>query len=144
MLSIIGIENRPGLKTILAVFLTFHLVLFAWIFFRANSIEDAGTILSNMASGLPYDIYRLLTMDLRGIYEDSLIFINITGFEFCLSLVLVLIVMMHDILRGALCLHQKLGQNTRYYFRMVYYDGLIIALILLGVYGQKQFIYFRF
>ncbi len=144
MLSIIGLENRPRLKNILAVFLTFHLVLVAWIFFRANSIKDAGTILSNMVSGLPYDIYRFLTMDLSGIYEDSLMLINITGFEFCLSLVLVLIVMMHDIMRGALHLHQKLGQNTSYYFRMVYYDGLIIALILLGVYGQKQFIYFQF
>ncbi|MBZ0108749.1 MAG: MBOAT family protein [Candidatus Scalindua rubra] len=144
ILRIIGIENKPRFKKILAVFLTFHLVLVAWIFFRANSIEDAGTILSNMVSGLPYDIYRFLNMDLNGIYEDSLMFVNITGFEFCLSITLILFVMMHDILRGALCLHQKLGRNTRYYFRMAYYDVLIIALILFGVYGQKQFIYFQF
>ncbi|KHE94161.1 MAG: hypothetical protein SCABRO_00082 [Candidatus Scalindua brodae] len=97
-----------------------------------------------MVSGLPYDIYRFLNMDLNGIYEDSLMFVNITGFEFCLSITLILFVMMHDILRGALCLHQKLGRNTRYYFRMAYYDVLIIALILFGVYGQKQFIYFQF
>ena len=145
ILNIFGIENFPKLKRIMTVFFTFHLVLVAWVFFRANSIGDAGIILSNMVTGLPYDIYRLLTINLQQeLYGDLLLSANITKFEFVLSLVLILFVMIHDILRDVLCLHQKLGQKTGYYFRMVYYDGLISALVLLGVFGQKQFIYFQF
>ena len=37
---------------VLSVVLTFNLVSFAWIFFRANSIQDAGYIVTNLLSGV--------------------------------------------------------------------------------------------
>jgi hypothetical protein len=38
----------------LAVFLTFHFVCFAWIFFRAPAFEDATEILQNIAAGTTF------------------------------------------------------------------------------------------
>ena len=38
---------------LLRVFLTFHIVCFAWIFFRANSVQDAFYIVSNLFTGWP-------------------------------------------------------------------------------------------
>jgi D-alanyl-lipoteichoic acid acyltransferase DltB (MBOAT superfamily) len=38
----------------LAVFLTFHFVCFAWIFFRAPAFEDATEILENIAAGTTF------------------------------------------------------------------------------------------
>lgn len=45
--------KRPGLWRVLGILLTFHLVLVSWVFFRADSVSDALTILSRIATGLP-------------------------------------------------------------------------------------------
>src|SRR5205823_9737486 len=36
-----GLASRPGLRRAWGVAVTYHLVAFAWIFFRANSVADA-------------------------------------------------------------------------------------------------------
>ena len=38
------------LREAIALFVTFHLVIFAWIFFRAASITDAFTLIGNLAA----------------------------------------------------------------------------------------------
>lgn len=45
---------RQGWARPLAVFLTFHFVCFAWIFFRAPAFEDATEILENIAAGTTF------------------------------------------------------------------------------------------
>jgi alginate O-acetyltransferase complex protein AlgI len=44
----LGLDKGTKRRKIIDVFITFHLVLFAWVFFRANSFNDAIYILTNM------------------------------------------------------------------------------------------------
>ncbi|MEE8405086.1 MAG: MBOAT family O-acyltransferase, partial [candidate division Zixibacteria bacterium] len=46
----IGLDRAPRLRSVLQVFVTFHLVLLAWVFFRAESLSEAMLILSRMAN----------------------------------------------------------------------------------------------
>lgn len=46
-------RNENPLRKVLGWFLTFHIVCFAWIFFRADSFEMSMTIIGRMFSGLP-------------------------------------------------------------------------------------------
>lgn len=48
----IGLTSRVRLSAILRVLLTFHLVTFTWIFFRASSLGDAVTIIKRIAGGI--------------------------------------------------------------------------------------------
>ena len=52
-----GLANHPGLLRAWRVLVTFHLVAFAWIFFRANSVADAlfiaGRIVTGPFGGVP-------------------------------------------------------------------------------------------
>jgi D-alanyl-lipoteichoic acid acyltransferase DltB (MBOAT superfamily) len=47
----IGLDRLPRIRRALGVLVTFHLVLFAWIFFRARSLADALFIVKTMAAG---------------------------------------------------------------------------------------------
>jgi alginate O-acetyltransferase complex protein AlgI len=53
--EVTGLARFPRLRKGLAIFATFHLVLFAWIFFRARTLSDAWLILETIASGAGFD-----------------------------------------------------------------------------------------
>jgi alginate O-acetyltransferase complex protein AlgI len=44
------LERIPSLHRLIRTVVTFHLVLLAWVFFRATSLEDAGAILRSIAT----------------------------------------------------------------------------------------------
>ncbi|MDB5103341.1 MAG: putative rane protein involved in D-alanine export [Fibrobacteres bacterium] len=56
----IGLDRLPGIRHGLNVLATFHLVLFAWIFFRARSLADAFLIIRTIASGAGFHAERIL------------------------------------------------------------------------------------
>ena len=68
--ALLGLTRRPVLLAGLQVFITFHLVTFAWIFFRANSLSDALYIMTHLFHGIrltgtgtgvgPYDLFIAL------------------------------------------------------------------------------------
>jgi alginate O-acetyltransferase complex protein AlgI len=55
----LGIAHNKAM-TIWQVFVTFHLVCLAWVFFRANSISDAFYIMIRAVTGLPSSIASVL------------------------------------------------------------------------------------
>lgn len=52
--------SRNWFTHFLSVFLTFNLVSFAWIFFRAETMKDAETMISQIASNLSLDLIPLM------------------------------------------------------------------------------------
>ncbi|HNY26719.1 MAG TPA: MBOAT family O-acyltransferase [Candidatus Sumerlaeota bacterium] len=107
------------------IFLTFHLLVFSWIFFRANSLGDAFQILRNLGvhfldrSQIPFSIEYLI----------ALVGIAFIGF--------------FDAFRGEksfpdlVCARSKIVRWPLYYL-------LVMAILLFGVFGQSKFIYFQF
>jgi alginate O-acetyltransferase complex protein AlgI len=121
----------------LSVFTTFLLVAFAWIFFRARNIHSALFFIKSMIVGLPH-LFRSLIHN-QPIVEDM----GVSHFDFVFSLFLILFL--------ELVQYVQFKRNISEIFikqhiaiRWTIYYGLILAVIFLGVFENRQFIYFQF
>ncbi len=118
-------QPKSGIRTGVQIFLTFHLLVFSWIFFRANSVGDAFQILRNL--GIHF-------LDLHQIPFSIEYLIALGGIAFIWTF---------DALRGEkslpdlLCAQPKIVRWPLYYL-------LVMAIILFGVFGKSKFIYFQF
>lgn len=121
----IGLNNFPHLSNFLAILTTFALSCFAWIFFRANSVNDAFYIIKKIA-------------DFKGpifISQLSVILYPIFGIFF-----LLLVEMKQEYYYGDF----SFLNNRNWIWRYVSYAFLIIVILLVGVFDGGQFIYFQF
>ena len=110
-----------------SMFLTFHAVVVAWVFFRAQSLADGVTIIKKFAFDMPSKLY-----------------VGPSSVEFGLSVLLVL---------GLFCIqflqHFKLapfyGTRGKWHWFWVWVGGISVALatLLLGK-SNSDFIYFQF
>lgn len=120
------------------ILITFMLVAFAWIFFRANTIGDSIYIISNLFN----DISRIT--DLQYVYE----IINGMGlqlFEIIFVAIAIGILLLSEFVsRKYTDIHAMLN-NLPFVFRFGYYYILVIIIFSLGVFsGGGEFIYFQF
>jgi alginate O-acetyltransferase complex protein AlgI len=132
-----GLSNVKILHSSINVITTFLLVSFAWIFFRANNIKDAFYIIKK--------IFRI-NLELVHVWQTKKIaFLMLPNLKNALLPCLALVA----------CL--ELAHIAAYKFRLketfktkpfvvrwgLYFAGLA-ALFFLGVYSDRQFIYFQF
>lgn len=122
---------------ILSVLSTFILVAFAWIFFRANSVHTAFYIAKNIFAGMPKIISKFLNH--QSVFEN----IGLERKELVLSVLLIFFLESVHYLQSKVNLSVIFMQKPIYVRWAVYY-GFIIAILFLGVFENRQFIYFQF
>ncbi len=128
---LIGLENSLIQKSLRLV-ITFFLVSFSWIFFRANNITEAFYIISNIFTGWK----GFFSLEAMG----RLIFFKDLRFEAFVSVFSI----------GVLLFIEKKGSfidwvsHKPIVIRWIFYYFLVLMILLLGNFGQKQFIYFQF
>ncbi|MDN5203075.1 MBOAT family protein [Fulvivirgaceae bacterium BMA10] len=115
------------LPHLIRVFITFTIVCFAWIFFRANHVQDAFLLIQN-AFNISFD-------------WDSIKLIAVFNFMILLLLISLLIfvelVMQSDFIKRKVFVYQPV--------RYLAYSMVIMIMALLGVFQNEQdFIYFQF
>ncbi len=119
-------KPRSFLRSIPNYILTFSLVSFAWIFFRANSVGQAMTIVENIVTLKP-----------------GALFIGFSA-GFAYSIILIIFLMLtefnYEYLNNRFSLIYKSSPVLRY----AGYTLLIIVILLIGVFNGGQFIYFQF
>ena len=119
----------------LQIAITFGLVSFAWIFFRATSIADALYIASHL-----FDNLEIVT-NFQALEKSVLIGLNRMEFTIVLLAIigmeLVQLVQRGGSVRTQLARQPALVRWSAYYL-------LIIVTLVFGVYGSRQFIYFQF
>jgi hypothetical protein len=120
-------ESPPLL--IVRVFLTFHLIAIAWVFFRAKSVDDAILILQKIGSRLTEIPALLLRYPFTA--EHAL------GFGLIGLLVAV------EILDERRSVLKRLAAAPIWLRWSVYYL-VIFALLILGRWQAKEFIYMQF
>ncbi len=127
--SIIGLNKISIFKNAYEIFSTFVLVAFAWIFFRANNLEDAFTLIRNIfkISFAQLDIDILPTVPF---YKLGLAFIFIFFMKF--------IHFLEEHYNANPLFSEKL------LVRWVTYIVIILMLIGFGVFTSNDFIYFQF
>lgn len=129
--------SRPHIPTTLRILATFHLVLFSWVFFRANTLADALLI-----------IQRVATLAGENSWEAALTPWTLVGVDAAweMSLSIGLIVLLE-----AIQWFGRWGQNMERTFvtysrplRWAAYLFLAIATLNLGTSLETPFIYFQF
>ena len=123
----------PSVSTVrkyLSVFTTFHLVLLGWVFFRANTIEDAFLVLE-----------KILSVDSGAVNGIEDVALGTTGFTIAIGAI-AFMELVHLLERKA-DMRKFLSSRSRTVRWGVYY-GLTFAIIFTGIFNQNAFIYFQF
>jgi hypothetical protein len=120
----------PLMIKIFRILITFALVSFAWIFFRAQSIYDALYIITHFTNGYsPAELANIMPLK-----------------EIMLNVSFIFILMVVDFLREYGNPLKKIMQRNLAIRWAVYYV-IIFSIIVFGVYGVEEkspFIYFQF
>lgn len=121
----------------LSVLTTFLLVAFAWIFFRAKDLNTAIYIVKNLFSGIP-DI-------IKDFYHNKLVYENIglTFKNFLLSILLILFLVIVHFIQTKISISSYI-LNKPIFIRWILYYIIILSIVFLGVFENRQFIYFQF
>jgi alginate O-acetyltransferase complex protein AlgI len=108
--------------------LVFTVVTLAWIFFRANNVSDAFYIVSHLGTGWQWhEVRRIFHHDRVDVY---------------LMLALGILLLWAESGRGLAWYNRVVQPNTP--LRWASYYVLIIAIFMLGTFGNNRFIYFQF
>lgn len=129
MKNLLGLNKHPIISKSISWFTTFHLVLFAWIFFRAASLTDAWYVLTNMFSGLALGSLRS-SLPL-GINYTILVLAFILFMEFI------------HVIQERRGMRHFLNSKP-IYFRWAAYQIILLLILLFGVFQRQEFLYFQF
>jgi hypothetical protein len=108
---------------------TFHAVLVTWVFFRAASLADAATIFERTARAVPL-LPRLLWVRL----QDPAILPAIAT---------IAVLMIVEVADEARPMWDRL-RDRPVAFRWAVYYALLAALVVLGTWNLRQFVYMQF
>jgi len=139
----VGISRFPRLLHAWQVLISFHLVCFAWIFFRANSLSDAVHVVTHLFSGI--DLLFLLSNLGKlgagaGVLGQS---IGIGRPELLLALLAV------GVLEAVQLARSREGWWARFRsggttMRWAAYYGIVLSILVYGNFDAREFIYFQF
>lgn len=125
------VDRFPALQRIFKIAATFHLVLFAWIFFRANSISDAFLIIRNMLD---------IDVSMAGLQQIN---VALGWGELGIALLSILFLEFFHLVEAGTALKKRFLASPRVLRWAVYYC-LALGIIFFGVFNHTQFIYFQF
>lgn len=128
-----------GIK-FLQIAITFSLTCLAWVFFRANSLEEAIYIVSHLFSGLPQDIYWVMQDEK---YTKELLRLGQSVEEFNTALWAIFVMELVHFLQRKEDMYNMFRAKPLL-FRWAFYIVLVLAILNFGVSEEIQFIYFQF
>jgi D-alanyl-lipoteichoic acid acyltransferase DltB (MBOAT superfamily) len=131
-----GLARMPRLHAVVQVGVTFALVCLAWVFFRARSVDAAFRILATIAADLP----RMLD---PGFVRASFAGLQLHVADLLVPVAAAAVLYAFDWYSeaaGGRAAFERLRTPARW---TLYYAGLA-AILLIGRFGEQQFIYFQF
>ena len=130
--EIIGLIKFPKFYKLVQVAITFFLVTFAWIFFRANKMSDAIYVITHAFINLKTSFIELFLTSSKLSRINVIICILMILFMECVHLM-----QRHTEMR-------KFLSSKATYLRWTIYILLIIAILIFGMFNKTEFIYFQF
>ena len=113
------------LKKATSIFFTFLLISFSWIFFRATSIGEASVIIKKIAT----DSFHIPFLSWGNL-----------AYSFFVLAILLLVELYCERHHGKF----YLAEHSKAWVRFSWYLGIVLMILLLGVFDGGQFIYFQF
>lgn len=124
----LGLSQHPRLLAALQVAVTFCLTVFAWIFFRSNTVSDAFLVVTKI-----FTDFGPLMAEGGG-----------TATALGLSAIAILIMLLVEYKREYYPEKPIFLYNRNAFIRYAAYVCIIVYIMLLGVFDGGQFIYFQF
>lgn len=116
----------------LRVLYMFLVANLTWVLFRANSLQDAKYVFSNLFKG-----------DFTNFFETG-ISLGLDEYQFTIALItigLLIVIQILEEFKGDL---YKLIRKSNFLLRWLFYIGISISIVIFGVFGSAEFIYFQF
>lgn len=139
--DIFRVNRYPQIHTLFQKIVTFHIILFSWIFFRADSLDHAASILRSIGS------------DLASLFSGAIIVpqaINMLTPSLFFSptrYALVLLALLAAVLIG----RARVSDAWRVWFmrqhaalRWAWYGFVLLMILMIGTFNTNVFIYSRF
>ncbi len=135
--NLFRLGKYPTFRKFWKTAVTFHLVLFAWIFFRANSLSDAFYILRKIFIG---ETGGLLANIASGFNRGSL---AMGWVELMISFAAIALLIFIHIIESRFGVRNLLSEKPLW-LRWAADYSLIVGIIIFGVFKHAEFIYFQF
>lgn len=119
--------SKYPLKKVGKVILTFVLVVFAWMFFRANNIHDAFLLIGDMFKSAEGNL---------NLFKYSI--------DFKLSFIAIVLLLAVEYLNEYHDFIQKIRLRLPSYAKWAVFFFLILLIMLLGKWNESDFLYFQF
>jgi alginate O-acetyltransferase complex protein AlgI len=123
------VNNKKFIVRLFASLIIFQIVVIGWIFFRAENVTDAYSIIQSIFT---------MNSGVTGLPEDLQMF-GIPGLAWKILLALSFLIYdpwIHKLTRNKF--------RTGSYLRLLVYAALAAMILLLGFWGEVEFIYFQF
>lgn len=127
------VNTQSFLFRAVKIVITFTLVNFAWIFFRAPGVEAAFSIINRMFS----DFQPLSILD------GSLFMMGLSKMRFLIVVVSIIVLLIGNVLQSKMNVRETLAKQNIFFRWSIYYIT-ILAIFTFGNFGTNQFIYFQF
>ena len=115
--------------------ITFFIVCISWVFFRANSLKDAFSILTNS-----------LVDNYEGLYYGGFFKLGLDEAEFWVAIAAIAVLLLFDLFHKKKAAIKWLSSQNMV-FRYFVYVCIVFVILIFGVYGDMaptEFIYFQF
>lgn len=139
--KITGLLKSKVLLTVVNVFrtiITFVLIDFTWVFFRATGTKEALQIFNRMVSVRNIDV----------LFDNTIHFYIMEKHRFAMLIVFILVLIIVDICHNMGVRFRNIIARRNIVIRWSCYLGLIMVLLIFGVWGpgfnESAFIYFQF
>lgn len=126
----LGLSRLPRLHGALKVLITFHVAAFAWIFFRANTMEDALHVATHL-----FSFRQPLLSDFPQAFSNTA--------DLGIALGAILLMETVHFLEDNGRLREMLAASPRWIPWAASY-GVLFTILLFGVFRRTPFIYFQF
>lgn len=146
LIEVLTQSIRKKLPEWFQLILTFSLVCFAWIFFRANSVDDSFYIISHLFTGLEQQFIRLKMTTL----DEIVLFIKQNNKILGLNYIDLLIVLLAIMAMESIHFLQRTRSITKWFsglpssVRWSIYYTMAALILYYSAFKHEQFIYFQF
>lgn len=134
----LGIKQNVFSSKLLQVVITFILIDFAWIFFRASSLTNAIGYIERM-----FAVYNPWIL-----FDGSLFNLGLSQTEFKIALFAIAVLLFVDVLHYKGFQIRRFLSEQQVWFKWCIYIVAVCVLLVFGTYGPEydasQFIYFQF
>jgi alginate O-acetyltransferase complex protein AlgI len=138
--AFLGLNKLPTFHKIIQIVITFSLWTFSLILFRANTLTDAYYIMGHLFSNLGNFFLHINGASIKSVASMGVDFDKkqvLIG-----AIMIVVLEIIQFFLRGSDLNSFLVSKPT--VFRWTFYYALIALILIFGVFGSAQFIYFQF